>query len=125
MPATTRLPCHCLPQEIKGEERIVCHFYRSNNLPCQVIDRHLAELAVKHLETKFVRVHAEKAPFLTGEQAAQCCGGGSAGGGGSGGGGGGKDRQRRRHLQRFPYHTSPHFSVCTHTDDHMSLLQSA
>ena len=46
---------------------MVCHFYRSNNLPCQVIDRHLAELAVKHMETKFVRVHAEKAPFLTGE----------------------------------------------------------
>lgn len=31
------------------------------------MDKHLALLAGKHLETKFVRVHAEKAPFLTGE----------------------------------------------------------
>lgn len=52
-------------QEIKGEERLVCHFYR-NSLPCKVIDQHLAVLAAKHLETKFLRVHAEKAPFLTG-----------------------------------------------------------
>lgn len=43
----------------------MCHFYRSS-LPCQVMDKHLALLAGKHLETKFVRVHAEKAPFLTG-----------------------------------------------------------
>lgn len=32
----------------------------------QIMDKHLALLAGKHLETKFVRVHAEKAPFLTG-----------------------------------------------------------
>ncbi|PSC73423.1 choline isoform B [Micractinium conductrix] len=51
-------------KEIKGEERMVCHFYRSS-LPCQIIDKHLAMLAARHLETKFVRVHAEKAPFLT------------------------------------------------------------
>ncbi|KAL4423229.1 hypothetical protein ABPG77_000021 [Micractinium sp. CCAP 211/92] len=51
-------------KEMKGEERMVCHFYRSS-LPCQVIDKHLAILAARHMETKFVRVHAEKAPFLT------------------------------------------------------------
>jgi hypothetical protein len=63
-----RLPSMALQstvQEIKGEERMVCHFYR-NTLPCQVLDKHLAVLAAKHLETKFIRVHAEKAPFLTG-----------------------------------------------------------
>ncbi|KAL4434318.1 hypothetical protein ABPG75_000759 [Micractinium tetrahymenae] len=51
-------------KEMKGEERMVCHFYRSS-LPCQVFDKHLAILAARHMETKFVRVHAEKAPFLT------------------------------------------------------------
>jgi hypothetical protein len=56
-------------QEMKGEERMVCHFYRSSH-PCQVMDKHLAVLAAKHLETKFVRLHAEKAPFLTGRR--QC-----------------------------------------------------
>ncbi|EFN51665.1 hypothetical protein CHLNCDRAFT_54929 [Chlorella variabilis] len=51
-------------KEMKGEERMVAHFYRSS-LPCQVMDKHLALLAGKHMETKFVKVHAEKAPFLT------------------------------------------------------------
>ena len=61
-----RTPCSKQPlQEMKGEERMVAHFYRSS-LPCQVMDKHLALLAGKHMETKFVKVHAEKAPFLTG-----------------------------------------------------------
>lgn len=51
-------------KEMKGEERMVCHFYR-NSMPCKIMDKHLALLAGKHLETKFVRVHAEKSPFLT------------------------------------------------------------
>ena len=46
-------------------ERMVVHFYRAS-FPCEVMDKHLAALAPKHLETKFVRIHAEKAPFLTG-----------------------------------------------------------
>ena len=50
--------------EMKKEEGMVCHFYR-NNWPCQVMDKHLGLLAAKHVETKFVKVNAEKAPFLT------------------------------------------------------------
>lgn len=50
--------------EMKGEERLVCHFYRSS-IPCQVMDMHLTALAKKHLETRFLKLHAEKAPFLT------------------------------------------------------------
>lgn len=50
--------------EMKGEERLVCHFYRSS-IPCQVMDMHLTTLAKKHLETRFLKLHAEKAPFLT------------------------------------------------------------
>ncbi|KAK9794330.1 hypothetical protein WJX73_000880 [Symbiochloris irregularis] len=49
--------------EMKGEARLVCHFFR-NNWPCKVIDRHLETLAKTHLETKFIRIHAEKSPFL-------------------------------------------------------------
>ncbi|GAB4816630.1 hypothetical protein N2152v2_003676 [Parachlorella kessleri] len=51
-------------KEMKGEERMVCHFYRES-FPCKVMDKHMGILARKHPETKFVRVHAEKAPFLT------------------------------------------------------------
>lgn len=31
----------------------------------QVVDKHLSALAKQHVETRFVKVHAEKAPFLT------------------------------------------------------------
>lgn len=50
--------------EMKGEERMVCHFFREN-WPCKVIDKHLDILAKGHLETKFVKINAEKSPFLT------------------------------------------------------------
>ncbi|EIE19701.1 thioredoxin-like protein [Coccomyxa subellipsoidea C-169] len=49
--------------EMKGEERMVCHFFREN-WPCKVMDKHLQLLAQRHLETKFVKIHAEKSPFL-------------------------------------------------------------
>ncbi|AQK52147.1 Thioredoxin domain-containing protein 9 [Zea mays] len=48
----------------KASERLVCHFYR-DNWPCKVVDKHLSALAKQHVETRFVKVHAEKAPFLT------------------------------------------------------------
>ncbi|KAF8654943.1 hypothetical protein HU200_033672 [Digitaria exilis] len=48
----------------KASERLVCHFYR-DNWPCKVVDKHLSILAKQHVETRFIKVHAEKAPFLT------------------------------------------------------------
>lgn len=53
-------------KDMKGEERMVCHFYR-DSMPCKVMDKHLAILAVQHVETRFVKINAEKAPFLTGK----------------------------------------------------------
>ena len=53
-------------KEMKGVERMVCFFYRES-IPCDAMHKGLAALAVAHVETKFVKVHAEKAPFLTGE----------------------------------------------------------
>ena len=50
-------------QEMKGEERMVCLFYRESP-PCQAMEKHLGLLAKSHIETKFVKVLAEKAPFL-------------------------------------------------------------
>lgn len=32
---------------------------------CKIIDKHLAILAKKHVETKFIKLNVEKAPFLT------------------------------------------------------------
>ncbi|PKA45709.1 Thioredoxin domain-containing protein 9 like [Apostasia shenzhenica] len=48
----------------KASERLVCHFYREN-WPCKVMDKHLNTLAKQHIETRFIKVHAEKSPFLT------------------------------------------------------------
>ncbi|KAI3898017.1 hypothetical protein MKX03_027552 [Papaver bracteatum] len=48
---------------VKASERVVCHFYREN-WPCKVIDKHMTVLAKKHIETRFVKINAEKSPFL-------------------------------------------------------------
>ncbi|MEW5305295.1 MAG: hypothetical protein WDW38_005662 [Sanguina aurantia] len=48
---------------MKGEERMICHFYREN-WPCKVMDKHMAILCKRHIETKFCKINAEKSPFL-------------------------------------------------------------
>ncbi|XP_042493162.1 thioredoxin domain-containing protein 9 homolog [Macadamia integrifolia] len=48
---------------VKASERVVCHFYREN-WPCKVMDKHLNILAKQHIETRFVKIQAEKSPFL-------------------------------------------------------------
>ena len=50
--------------ELKGSARAVVHFYRPTTRRCEIIDKHFYALAAKHMETKFLRVNAEKAPFL-------------------------------------------------------------
>ncbi|XP_045622410.1 thioredoxin domain-containing protein 9 [Procambarus clarkii] len=49
----------------KKSENVVCHFYRDQFLRCKIVDKHLNILAKKHIETKFCKINAEKAPFLT------------------------------------------------------------
>lgn len=49
----------------KKNENVVCHFYRESTFRCRIVDKHLKILAPKHIETKFVKIDAEKAPFLT------------------------------------------------------------
>ncbi|WOL05530.1 thioredoxin domain-containing protein [Canna indica] len=49
---------------VKASDRVVCHFYREN-WPCKVMDKHMNILAKQHIETRFLKVHAEKSPFLT------------------------------------------------------------
>ena len=48
----------------KNSENVVCHFYREETFRCKILDKHLAILAKKHVETKFVKINAEKTPFL-------------------------------------------------------------
>jgi thioredoxin-like negative regulator of GroEL len=43
---------------------MVVHFYRSVTPRCQIVDAHFQKLAPLHLETRFVKIDAEKNPFL-------------------------------------------------------------
>lgn len=43
---------------------MVVHFYRSVTPRCQIVDAHFERLAPRHLETRFVKIDAEKNPFL-------------------------------------------------------------
>lgn len=50
-------------KEMKGEERMVCLFFRASPA-CEVMEKHLRILAAGHIETKFIMIEAEKSPFL-------------------------------------------------------------
>lgn len=45
-------------------KKMVCHFYRDDFFRCKIVDKHLALLAPKHIETKFCKINAEKCKFL-------------------------------------------------------------
>lgn len=51
--------------ECKKAKNLVVHFYREATLRCKIVDKHLQILATKHLEAKFLKIDAEKSPFLT------------------------------------------------------------
>lgn len=51
-------------QEVKSNERVICHFYTPTNKYCQVVDKHLEKLAHQHIETRFIKINGEKSPFL-------------------------------------------------------------
>ncbi|KAJ1615728.1 thioredoxin-like protein [Pavlovales sp. CCMP2436] len=48
----------------KKSKRLVCLFYRDANKWCDVLATHCQVLAEKHMECKFLKVNAEKSPFL-------------------------------------------------------------
>ncbi|XP_076016690.1 thioredoxin domain-containing protein 9-like [Genypterus blacodes] len=51
--------------EVKESKKVVCHFYKNSTFRCKIVDKHLAILAKKHVETKFIKLNVEKAPFLS------------------------------------------------------------
>merc|ERR1712224_96367 len=48
----------------KKSEWMVCHFYRGATWRCEIVDKHLKALAPKCFKTRFVKINAEKSPFL-------------------------------------------------------------
>lgn len=50
--------------EVTGSQRVICHFYHGDFERCKIMDHHLKKLSEKHIETKFIKLNAEKAPFF-------------------------------------------------------------
>ena len=48
----------------KKSQRVVVHFYRGVTPRCEIVDAHFERLAHDHVETRFLKIDAEKAPFL-------------------------------------------------------------
>ena len=48
----------------QDSKKMVCHFYRDDFFRCKIVDKHLALLAPKHIETRFCKINAEKCKFL-------------------------------------------------------------
>ncbi|CAM9333115.1 unnamed protein product [Discosporangium mesarthrocarpum] len=50
--------------EVTGSAKVVVHFYHNEFHRCKIMDARLAEVAPRHLETKIIKINAEKAPFF-------------------------------------------------------------
>ena len=48
----------------KKSQRLVVHFFRGVTPRCQIVDAHFTKLAETHVETRFLKIDAEKNPFL-------------------------------------------------------------
>jgi len=48
----------------KKSDKLVVHFWRESATRAEIMDKHLRALAQKHWQTRFVKINAEKAPYL-------------------------------------------------------------
>ena len=50
--------------EVTSSERVVCHFYHRDAPICEIMHMHLQRLVARHVECKFIKIDAAKAPFF-------------------------------------------------------------
>ncbi|XP_059641753.1 thioredoxin domain-containing protein PLP3B-like [Cornus florida] len=50
--------------EVTASEKVICHFYHREFYRCKIMDKHLKSLAPRHVDTKFIKLDAENAPFF-------------------------------------------------------------
>ncbi|PKI72175.1 hypothetical protein CRG98_007444 [Punica granatum] len=50
--------------EVTQSEKVICHFYHREFYRCKIMDKHLKSLTPRHLNTKFIKLDAENAPFF-------------------------------------------------------------
>jgi hypothetical protein len=48
----------------KTSQRLCVHFYRPTTRYCENVDAHFEKLCKKHMETRFVKINAEKSDYL-------------------------------------------------------------
>ena len=51
-------------EHVTKSARVVCHFYHRDFERCKIVDMHLKKISATHLETRFIKIDAEKAPFF-------------------------------------------------------------
>lgn len=51
-------------KSVTGSNRVLCLFYHKDFERCKIMSHHLEKLAPKHIETKFIKIDAERAPFF-------------------------------------------------------------
>ena len=50
--------------EVTSSDKVVCHFYHRDAPICEIMHHHINRLVARHVETKFVKIDAAKAPFF-------------------------------------------------------------
>ena len=50
--------------EVTSSMKVICLFYHRDFPRCEIMSHHLQKLAQRHIESKFVKVNAEKVPFF-------------------------------------------------------------
>merc|ERR1719271_1182082 len=58
-------------KEVCGSQWVVVHFHHREFFRCKIVDKHLREIAKKHLSCKWLTLDAEKAPFFVAKLAIQ------------------------------------------------------
>lgn len=51
-------------KEMTASDVVICHFYHRDFPKCEIMHHHLQKLAQRHIETKFVKIDAEKTMFF-------------------------------------------------------------
>ncbi|GAM22373.1 hypothetical protein SAMD00019534_055480, partial [Acytostelium subglobosum LB1] len=51
-------------KEVTGTTNVVAHFFHNEFQRCKIVDKHMEILTKVHINTKFIKINAEKAPFF-------------------------------------------------------------
>lgn len=50
--------------EVTSSYRVVCHFYHRDFPKCEIMHYHIGKIVKTHMETKFIKINAEKSLFF-------------------------------------------------------------